>query len=287
MVMRMRIEKKLVACSILCLIVGISSVSPLLFLMPARAETTDSTPWFNVSVPYAYWATSNLTLPSTQLENGTVVSTANDPYGREAPLLTLNEKHAIILNFTLNPTAIDDHADARIEYYLLTIYSDKGPIANMSYFIGTSNTNDFDKGKAKWGFALNDWFDSSGSNPQFDGSTFSAGSFFGDISQMKSGEPQILPISGSSSGSEGDNGTANLVSALRQAQVLYIDVSRQGWVTYHNNTAQVTLGSNEVLQHIQLDRYGEEGFLYNNFFAPEELLQINLASPLGAIPTKP
>ncbi len=102
---------------------------------------------------------------------------------------------------------------------------------------------------------------------------------------MLSGEPQTLPISGSSSGAVGDNSTSKLVDALRQAQVLYIDVSRQGWVTYHDSTAQVTLANTEVLQHIQLDRYGEEGFLYNNFFAPEELSQIDLASPMGAPPT--
>ncbi|XES77004.1 MAG: hypothetical protein ACBZ72_12635 [Candidatus Bathyarchaeia archaeon] len=31
--------------------------------MQARAENTDSNPWFNVSVPYAYWATNNLLFP--------------------------------------------------------------------------------------------------------------------------------------------------------------------------------------------------------------------------------
>ncbi len=66
------------------------------------------------------------TLPATTLGNGSVAPTVNDPRGNGYPLLTLNEKHALILNFTLNSAAKDDHADARIEYYLLTIYSNNG-----------------------------------------------------------------------------------------------------------------------------------------------------------------
>ena len=42
----MKIEKKLIACSIIALIIGISSVFPLVFFMatPAKADVTNE-PW--------------------------------------------------------------------------------------------------------------------------------------------------------------------------------------------------------------------------------------------------
>ncbi len=49
----MKIEKKLIAYSVLALLIGIASISPLMFLMSAKAETTPKS-WFNLNVPYAY-----------------------------------------------------------------------------------------------------------------------------------------------------------------------------------------------------------------------------------------
>ncbi len=61
----MKIEKKLIACSILATIIGISSVLPLVFLMPATAKANFATvadsseSWFSINIPYSYWMTKD------------------------------------------------------------------------------------------------------------------------------------------------------------------------------------------------------------------------------------
>lgn len=281
----MRIEKKLIACSVLIFTIGICSITPLLFIMPkaAKADTATSQPWFNINVPYAYVDTSNGTfdLSSARLENGTIITASGEridvPQGQNVTKVpSVNEAYAFILNFTANPAAKDDVTDARFEYYQLTIYSDQGQIANMTYFIGGGDSSNLDS-SGRFHFTRDDWFDSN---------TTCGGTFSTNSSALRSGTAQVSAITGSNSGIIGDNSLSSLVTALRQAQTIYVDVYRLGWVTLNGNTTIVTHASNTVLQHLQLNRYGNEGFLCNNLFTPDELSQIDLSSPMQSLPPK-
>src|SRR3989304_8788760 len=105
----MKIEKKLVAYSVIALLIGIASITPLMLLMTAKAETTPK-PWFNLDVPYAY-------LKANFTEN----LDGRDIY---------SDWHAIVLNYTLNPEAENEIFDARFEYFELQVYTDKETVWN-------------------------------------------------------------------------------------------------------------------------------------------------------------
>lgn len=79
---------------------------------------------------------------------------------------------------------------------------------------------------------------------------------------------------------DGQNLTTPLVSALREAETLFITVHRIGWVTFSGNSTVVTLANNEIVDQIQLDKYGEDTFLYNNLVPEEELANIDLLRPI-------
>jgi hypothetical protein len=51
----MHVEKKLVAWSILAIVIGVATFVPLEYMMTGQAEAKAQTitPWFNVSIPYA------------------------------------------------------------------------------------------------------------------------------------------------------------------------------------------------------------------------------------------
>lgn len=247
----MKIEKKLIAYSTIALIIGVASIAPLLFLMSgnAKAETTPK-PWFNLNVPYAYLAA-----------NFTENLDGRDIY---------NEWHSIVLNFTLNPEAENEISDARFEYYELQIYTDKEPVWNESYFVGTNRTNSFNFEAEKFHFMRDDWFDSN---------TTGGGMF--TYQWNASGSADISTIAGSStsSGPTGHTEAPRTSTALKEAEIVYIDVRRVGLVTFDGNSTIVTLSDNEVIQHIQLQKFGE-GFLYNTLFPEDQLSQIDLHMPL-------
>ena len=261
----MKIEKKLVACSILALLIGVSSVVPLLFLMSgtAKAETMPKS-WFNLNVPYAY-ATANFTLNL----NGT------DFY---------NYYQALVLNFTLNPKAEDEISDAQFEYFELYYYTDKEQLWNVSYFVGTNRTNSFTFDSESFHFMRDNWFDSNTTgggmfNPNWNASSSP------DLSIISS----ISGYSGPTGQETGDtlrnNEAPRMVAALREAETLFIDIRKTGLVTFNGNSTLVTLSGNELLQHLELKKCGD-GFLYNALFPEDKLPQVDLLNPLKTLNQK-
>lgn len=250
----MKIEKRLIAFSIIALMIGVASIVPLTFLMSARAETGPET-WFSLNVPYAY-----LTANYTENLDG------RDFY---------DLWHLIVLNFTLNSEAENEISDAQFEYYEVQIYTDKEPLWNESYFVGTNRTNSFDFEANMFHFVRNDWFDSN---------TTSGGTF--QYQWNASSSAPLSAITGYSRGSRvtgsanpPQTGTALMAMALMEAETLYIDVRRIGLVTFNGNSTVVTLLENEVIQHIELTKYGD-GFIYNNIFTEEQLSQVDPRDPL-------
>jgi hypothetical protein len=51
-------------------------------------------------------------------------------------------------------------------------------------------------------------------------------------------------------------------------------------VTFSGNSTVVTLTNNELVDQIQLEKYGEEGWLYNNLVPEDELATIDLMRPV-------
>jgi hypothetical protein len=237
-------EKKLIACSVLALLIGVSSVVPLLFLMPrtVKAETGPK-PQFSVEVPYAYICRGTSLIPS-------------DPKNPSELTEIQTVSYDIVLNYTLIEDAETAHCDARIEYYLIEIYSDKGYIGNLTENEGVSYNSSFTL--PNFFFSRDSWFDAN-----------SSGGGGGFYFNWTTGESQTIMTGG--------HGT-DWVSTFGEPETITISVRRLGWITFNGNSTVATLANGEEIARIQLEKYGD-GFLYNNLLPEDQLSQINLLNP--------
>jgi len=303
----MKLEKKLIACSILALIIGVSSVLPLTFLMSATAKAdTSNEPWFSINMPYAYWVTGDgpldngfgISFPSdsdtNQTENQTWLNltivnntlTATNTTGPLPGVQTgfelnetnsVHEQHMLMLNLTLNIDTTNEASDGRVEYYQIDISSDKELIETMHFFIGTNSNSSFTFHDLldNIHFFRNDWFDTDQFNPKFGGGG-------GLLSyNWTAGFSRLWPEGGAGEGTLGRSGTAGRVSALREAQIITITVYRLGWATFTGDSTIFTSTNNEIVDQIQLEKFGDDGWLYNDLIPADELADTDLLRPLS------
>jgi hypothetical protein len=268
----MKIEKKLIACSILALAIGVSSVFPLAFLMSATAQAESSPePWFSIDMPYAYWETLNGPLardyPNMQFPTDLELNETN----------SVSDQHLIALNFTLTADTTKQKADAQIEYYQIDISSDKELIETHHWTIGTNIDSSFNVSSllTDFHFKRDEWFDTDTFNPM------TVGGGGGLVRQnWSSGVSVLWPAGGSGTGTLGGSSTYHTVSALREAETVTISLYRIGMVTFSGNSTEVTQANKELVTQIQLEKYGEEGWLYNNLVPEDELATVNLLRPV-------
>jgi hypothetical protein len=228
----MKTEKKLIAYSAIALLIGVASIAPMLFLMSgtANAQTEPDKPWFNLNIPYAYWN------PNVNGDNGTTTF--------------FGEVHNIVANITADSNAVLKDADARIEYYQLQVYSDQGPICNLTYYVGIAKSGElFDMYNSTMFFLSGNTYSTNSTN---------GGIFILDIDLTNMTSWGL--ISGSTL-SYNSTRIPQVATDTQNANVLYIDVSRLSYVTFNGNTTTVTTESSDVLQHIELTKTNN-GFVY-------------------------
>jgi hypothetical protein len=219
----MKIEKKLIAISILAIAIGIATVIPMTHFMNANAQTYD-TPWFNIEVPYAYFK-ADLT--------GNIYQ----------------DIYLMPLQTSINYKTYNPQTDGRIEYLELTFYTDDLQLFKGTYFISASNS---DKDPSDMlVFAREDWFNST----DFDLNHGGSGVCINSTNQM----PQIGGIfcKGITSGDDVDwlnKRFGDLLTVLENTQTIYFDVTRIGYVTFDGSNTVVTLAGNQVIQHIELTK---------------------------------
>lgn len=152
----------------------------------------------------------------------------------------------------MTPDALKN-ADARIEYYQFQVYTDQGPIANMTYYIVQSKpylvTGLSGAGTIYFEGGL-----------IYDGTPSNGGQCLYEIGDSNF---TIGFVSAHIVGTSPDN-VPQAVTDLRNAQTLYIDVTRQCTVTFNGNVTVTTPSSNEVLQHIELTKT-DNGFAYGTY----------------------
>jgi hypothetical protein len=269
----MKLEKKLIACSILALIIGVSSVFPLAFLMSATAKAeTGPEPWFGIDIPYAYWETLNGPLdyhPNMQFPGLVDLNETN----------SVSEQHMIMLNFTLTADTTKQPVDAQLEYYQIDVSLDNELFRTKHWAIGTYNNSSFNGSSllTDFHFKRDEWFDTDTFDPMTDGGG-------GGLVRpnWSSGVSVLWPGGGSSTCSTtGPNDiNSRSIYAIREAETVTISLYRIGWVTFSGNSTEVTLANKELIKEIQLEKYGEEGWLYNNLVPEDELATVDLLRPV-------
>lgn len=255
------IEKKLILCSILAIAIGIATIVPLEYMMAAQTEVsaqTMFTPWFNVSVPYAYVDLHESGGNNTMTWDGAMIQA--------------------IANFTLTPAALNlKDADARIEFYQFRVYSNQGSIVNITYSVAVCREELNVTGIP--GGCYTAITGSGGNTFTFaDGTTYNGNSVCGDSvcggGVVLANMPGVIPVQnyttavvGSYIANYNGNNASQTLTELRNAQALYIDVSRICSVSYQGNATTATtttMSSNQVLQHIVLTKAGN-GFAYGTY----------------------
>jgi hypothetical protein len=159
-VISVKLEKKLVAYSAIALLIGIASISPLMFLMSAKAETPpDQQPQFSIDIPYAYvgnyWDNNSETI-------------AQNTYGYVYSIAFKTSP-----NFDLQTVA----AEAIFEYYTIEVSSEKGPIGNSTYF--TQARKDLSKPLDYFYFYRHEWFESNSSTETYSSTCWENGTSLG------------------------------------------------------------------------------------------------------------
>jgi len=265
-----KIEKKLIVCSIAALLIGVSAVFPLAFLMSATAQpSTGPEPWFTIDIPYAYWETLNGPIIHPEMANFTAGLNETN---------SVSEQHTIPLNITaVADTNIQQSVDAQLEYYQIEINTDKEYLMTKFFVVGTNGNSNFNPHNLVEEFQFNrtEWFSTDDFDPMLSGG---GGGLVKDnwTSDMWS----IFPVGGTGTGSVGGSSTYREVDVLRAAETINISIYRIGLVTFSGDSTIVTLTNNELVDQIQLEKYGEAGFLYNDLIPDEDLTTVNLMRPV-------
>ncbi|MCL2358474.1 hypothetical protein [Candidatus Bathycorpusculum sp.] len=212
----MKIEKKLVALSILAITIGIATIAPVSVFMNAKAQTnqTYGEPWFNIEIPSAYVA----------------IDLTNDGY-------MLTE----ILDFqpSLTDNALNQQSEARIEYFEVTFSTDDMQLAKNIYCIGMGNPDNEDPAKI-YAFYMENWVNGSSANIACNGSIYIT-----DLIEL------TYPRGFGHSYIVGDE----FETAL-DTQTIYLDVRSVCYVTFDGNNTVVTWADDQDIQHITLTNNG-------------------------------
>ena len=230
-------DKKLILCSILALAIGVAVVVPVEYFMLAEAQTTSdltrNDPWFSVNVTYAYCNPyNNGGNTTTQLYGSTIQAVAN---------------------FTLTTDALKD-ADAQIEYYKFAVSSDQGAIVDMGYYIVLDKENIVTGtcGDGTISFANGLTYNGPASNggKGINWAVWKPDTVVGFVSNYIFGtDPNNVPEE---------------AIKLRNAQTLYIDVSKVCTVTVKGDITITKPANEEALQHIELTKTAD-GFVYGKY----------------------
>jgi hypothetical protein len=253
----MQIEKKLILCSILAISIGIAAVAPLAYMMgniaTVKAQTNEATPWFNLQVPYAVFI-ANVTDSPVDYPDGL------------GPRMTYTITHSIAYNVTSNPACTPNLENARVEYFVFQIYSDIGSIQNKTQYFGANGNGNTSFNPAEnFGFSRDNWFNlsSSGGGCFLSKYNGTLGNVFGD-----NGWVQSTGGSSSSSFFPGEEQKASQgFQNSYNADKIYIDVRRVGFVSFIGNSTIVTLADNAVIQHLELTKQGDQ-FVYGTLPTP-------------------
>lgn len=251
----MKIEKKLILCSILAIAIGIATILPLEYLMTgenrAAAALTDINPWFNVDVAYAYC-------------NPNVSGGNNTASWAGASI-------EVVANFTLTTDALQN-ADAQIEFYKFAVSSDQGPIVDLGYFIIEDKANVVTgmggDGTIHFANGLTYNGPSSNGGQGINWQAWSPESVMGFVSKY------ILDYNG--------NSDLQTVNQIRNAQTLYVDVSKVSTVTVSGDLTATTPAGGQIIQRIELTKT-DNGFVYGNYVSGT--LPIPIQTPPISSPT--
>jgi len=220
--------------------------------------------WFDISVSYAYFEGGNGSFSSTL--GSSIISKLNVSQSN-----TQYVKYETLINYTFNVN-LKQETDDQVDYYLVQVESDKGPVMSERLYLGTYG--DADKSQVLIS----------------SGGVYSNESGWFGLEVRSSGSGLIMPhnttttsgmtgVGGRGFGTTGSSNAAMAASAIMEANTITVTVTRLGWVTFTGNSTTETQ-ANDTVATVQLQRF-QNGFIYNNLVPQNELSRIaDLAEPV-------
>ncbi|MCL2686643.1 MAG: hypothetical protein FWE73_09725 [Candidatus Bathyarchaeota archaeon] len=236
----MKIEKKLVALSILAIAIGIATVTPMAILMNANAQTSQpygesiqvyGEPWLDLEITGAYF--------TIDLANGEILNTE---YIRT---------HEISYQTTLNDNALSHQPKARMEYFEATFYADNIELLKQPFSVIMTDFSSGSFPTELFGFFNEYLFNCSA--PAFNSTNGTPH----DICEMTSSR-----CCGRSGATDIDE-----YEAFLEVQTVHLEIKYIGSVSFDGNNTVVSFANDQNIQHIELtkNKGGNTGFGLNSF----------------------
>jgi hypothetical protein len=245
----MKIEKKIIALSIVAFVIGAAVIVPMSAHMNANAQTSGDEPWFTIENPSASF-TADIIDNSYHWLGGIKFLTS------------------------ISDNAFSQQADSRIEYLKLVVYTGDIQLCETNQFIAVSNSPKCEGYCDLLTFGSKNWFN----DLDFRSGTSGVYSYSRGGECLHSTQLPVTPvlINNYGSGSYGgknydtDKEFGATLNALENTQMIYADIIRVGYITfYENGEVVVTPIDNEVIQHMEMTKNGN-GFTFNDS-APGQL----------------
>lgn len=217
----MQIEKKLILCSVLAVAIGIATIVPVAYFMNTRVSAQ--------TADEQPWFNLNISYATVSIFN---------PFGEDLA------SYCHVYNYTVNPDAIDTQVGSRIECFRIQIYSDKQQLVNKTAYLEVNCTEFLSPYEVQ--FARDGWFNVTG-----------RGGTSGTFSANFNGSFTDVPGAADGFGTE----DADQIQAIREANVIYIDVHRAGYITNNGNSTVAIRANDEIVQHLELIKSGDQ-FVY-------------------------
>lgn len=231
---KLGLNRKLFSASIVALVLCVFVAALLLYstvvVAPDAAEGPE--PLFDVDIEYAYAESRN---SGSLSEDGPVFH--------------------VVLNFTLYSEV--DLCDAIYEVHQIEVYSDEGPIGNVTKAQGIMFNHS--TSTLRQGMSLS--FDD-----------------FAEYGAVSSGASGSWPVNKSAL-LFFVNEETSCVPDFGESETVFVRVSRLGLVTLKDGSSEVTvLSEPEVVAEAQLEKFGD-GYLYNNIIPEDQLAEIDPFNP--------
>ncbi|MDR0460127.1 MAG: hypothetical protein LBH62_01625 [Nitrososphaerota archaeon] len=258
-------EKKKTGLCIIALIIAIATILSISYFTDSNMMMAEGKSLYTVNIPYVYIDLNK--------SGENTITTWDGAYIE------------IVTNFTLSPEANElKGEDAHIEFYMFHVYSEQGSIVNLSYSLAMSRETTWTPDEPLKSIGIT----GIGNNTYnfADGTIFDGNSILGDNHKCGGGavynvfpdEPAQEYAYTSLGAFIGDSGdpdeekTMEELSALRNAQTIYIEVSRVCSVSYQENSqheqttssVKVILVNDKCLGYVELTRI-DEGFICGKY----------------------
>jgi hypothetical protein len=224
----MKIEKKLVALSILAFTIGIATIAPMTVFMNAKAQDAQAytDPWFNIETALAY-------LRVDPIEGGYRVTHKIDPQR------------------SLTDNALSQRAEARIEYFEFTYYTEDRKLLTEIFCISMTNDG---SGEHKQSYRNCEIIREKMLDPEYfnleDGIDGMSGY---DIDWLD----DLTKLADIRGGGRSFCSTDDRFSTVLEAQTIYLEVKRICYITIDGDNTVITWIPNSDIQRIELTRYGD------------------------------